>query len=178
VFNLLCIWWNLFLSNKSKDVIGWKTYLDPKYRHNSLWMLYIWRTFVLNMLYSYSISASAKYLTTFNKLKIMSEIVHDEWNRLKTIYRLHKLVFDRGDSNITCVNQVTNNHWLFVFDRGDSNITCVNQVTNYHWLLIFDRGDSNITCINQVTNNHWLLVFDRGDSNITCVNQVTNNHWL
>jgi len=38
-------------------------------------------------------------LNTFHKLKIMSEVAHD--NGL-TIYRFHRLVFDGGDSRLEC----------------------------------------------------------------------------
>ena len=37
-------------------------------------------------------------LTNYNKsswLNIMSEVVYGYWKKIKTIYRLHKLVFDR-----------------------------------------------------------------------------------
>jgi hypothetical protein len=44
-------------------------------------------------------------LFPFNKLKIMSEIAHDNW-KVKTIYSSHKLVYGREDSSFECCNQV------------------------------------------------------------------------
>jgi hypothetical protein len=49
-------------------------------------------------------------LTAFNKSKIMSEVAHDSWKRLKTIHRFHKLAFDRGDSSLECFNRSTQNY--------------------------------------------------------------------
>ena len=48
-------------------------------------------------------------LTAFNKSKIMSEVAHDSWKRLKSIYRFHKLAFDRGHSSLECFNRSTQN---------------------------------------------------------------------
>ena len=46
-------------------------------------------------------------LNTFNKLNNVSEI--DNW---KTIYRFHKLVFDKWDSSIDFFNRATQNYEL------------------------------------------------------------------
>jgi hypothetical protein len=49
-------------------------------------------------------------LTTFNKLKIMLEVAHDNWKRLKLLIMYHKLVFDRENGSLECVNRVTRNN--------------------------------------------------------------------
>jgi hypothetical protein len=46
-------------------------------------------------------------LTGFNKLKIMLEVARDNCKGLKLFYRLHKLLFDRGDSCLECFNRAT-----------------------------------------------------------------------
>ena len=73
----------------------------------------------------------------------MSEVVHDNWARLrlfkdyvrgrtwqlskvKTIYRFHKLLFDRGDSSLQCFNWATQIYrlWQLVPD-SHSNLQAV-----------------------------------------------------
>jgi len=51
-------------------------------------------------------------LTACNKLKIMSEAAHDKLKKVKTIYRFHKLVFDRGDSSLEYFNRATQKYGL------------------------------------------------------------------
>jgi hypothetical protein len=44
--------------------------------------------------------------TAFNKLKIMSEVAHEnELKKVKTIYRFHKLVFHGDKSSPECFNR-------------------------------------------------------------------------
>ena len=81
-------------------------------------------------------------LTAFNKLKIMSQIVHAwQLKKVKTtyIYRFHELVFDWGDNSLGCFNRWTQNYELWT-DRLktmscepiDSKLWAVNRSTqNY-----------------------------------------------
>ena len=50
--------------------------------------------------------------TTFNKLKIISEVAHENGLKVKTIYRFRKLVLD-WDSSLECFNWATHDYGLF-----------------------------------------------------------------
>jgi hypothetical protein len=48
-------------------------------------------------------------LTAFNKLKIMAEVVHNNWS---WIYSFRKVVFDREDSSFACFIRATQSYGL------------------------------------------------------------------
>ena len=52
-----------------------------------------------------------KTWTAFKKLKLCQRL-HITIEKVKTVYRLNKVVFNRGDSSLECFNRVTHNYQL------------------------------------------------------------------
>jgi hypothetical protein len=65
----------------------------------------------ISYFYFYQILTASSF-----KLKIMSEVAHDNWTWLQTIYRFLKLVFDRKDSSLEYFNRAIQNYgcWQLV----------------------------------------------------------------
>ena len=83
---------NTNLLQQVKDYV-WGCTTSTKY-----WLPSTSQRLCLRLYYFYQI------LTSFNKSKIMSKVATWQLKKVKTIYRFHVLVFDKGDSSFECFN--------------------------------------------------------------------------
>lgn len=85
----------------------------------------------------------------------MSEGAHDKLKKVKTIYRFHKLVFDRGDSNLECFNRATQKYglWQSILVRYHT------REKRFLCLLSLTRRDNERRGVHVPWFSQWWLKF-------------------
>ena len=87
----------------------------------------------ISYFYFYQILTASSF-----KLKIMSQVAHDNWTWLQTIYMFFKLVFDTRDNSLEYFNRAIQNYgsWQLVQVRYRT------RVKRLFSLLSFERKDN------------------------------------